>query len=109
MSGPDNHSRVSLSVRDGADTVAAMTTALVRPAAQLRAILDGQVDSFALVRRAGAPGVAVLTGTGVTVERLRDIPLPPVDGSDQADLLVLMPYRQLTEKGYACVDDATPM
>src|SRR5262249_55676434 len=65
---------------------------------------------FALLHRAGTPGLLdVLTGEVVTVPRLADLPLPPVHpGTDRHDLLVLVPYRQLAERGYACHDDGTP-
>jgi phenazine biosynthesis protein phzE len=71
---------------------------------------------FALVHRAGAPGgdgggVDVLLGETAVVDRLSDIPLsdrPPSDGTVGAgrhEVLALVPYRQLAERGYHCVDD----
>ncbi|WP_326807927.1 anthranilate synthase family protein [Streptomyces sp. NBC_01775] len=33
----------------------------------------------------------------------------PGGEGDRHEVLVLIPYRQITERGYACVDDATPL
>ncbi|MET7392165.1 anthranilate synthase family protein [Dactylosporangium sp. NPDC005572] len=55
---------------------------------------------FALLRREGRDVVEVLTGPVVTVDRLADIP-------DRS--LSLIPFRQVRERGFACVDDGTPL
>ena len=62
---------------------------------------------FALLHRDGADHVDVLTGDVVTVGALADIPLTP--GRPGPQTLALVPYRQLTERGFACVDDAAPL
>ncbi|MBF9131634.1 chorismate-binding protein [Plantactinospora sp. S1510] len=62
---------------------------------------------FALVRRDGAAALDVFTGLPRTVSRLADIPLPP--GPAGPRTLALVPYRQITERGFACVDDAAPL
>ncbi|MEU7587691.1 anthranilate synthase family protein [Micromonospora sp. NPDC049230] len=62
---------------------------------------------FALVRRDDADELELFTGTVGTVERLADIPLPP--GTPGARTLALVPYRQITERGFACVDDGAPL
>jgi phenazine biosynthesis protein phzE len=62
---------------------------------------------FALVRRDGAAGLDVFTGVPRTVSRLADIPVPP--GPAGPRTLALVPYRQITERGFACVDDAAPL
>ncbi|WP_073502304.1 anthranilate synthase family protein [Actinacidiphila paucisporea] len=72
---------------------------------------DGR--AFALLYRPGsAPdaNVEVLTGEVCTVDNLADLPLPdrPVSGA-QHDLLVAIPYRQITERGFACRDDHAPL
>src|SRR3712207_3493587 len=59
------------------------------------------MQPFALLRRDGADHVEVLTGEIVTVERLADIPIEPT--------LALIPYRQIAERGFACVDDGAPL
>ncbi|GAA2468945.1 anthranilate synthase family protein [Winogradskya humida] len=61
---------------------------------------------FALLHRDGADHVDVLHGDVVTVEALADIPLPAGNGPQT---LALIPYRQIRERGFACVDDGTPL
>jgi phenazine biosynthesis protein phzE len=55
---------------------------------------------FALLRREGRATVEVLTGPISTVDRLAELPVPS---------LALVPYRQVAERGFACVDDGTPL
>ncbi|GAA2699547.1 anthranilate synthase family protein [Micromonospora olivasterospora] len=62
---------------------------------------------FALVRREGADHLDLFTGTVRAVDRLADVPLP--DGPPGPRTLALVPYRQVTERGFACVDDGTPL
>jgi phenazine biosynthesis protein phzE len=62
---------------------------------------------FALLHRDGADHVDVLTGDVVTVATLADIPLPP--GRPGPQTLALVPYRQVAERGFECVDDGTPL
>jgi phenazine biosynthesis protein phzE len=62
---------------------------------------------FALIRRAEAPELEVFTGELRTVERLADLPLPP--GPAGPRTLALVPYRQIAERGFACVDDGAPL
>ena len=57
---------------------------------------------FALLRRADTGRVDVLRGDVVTVEKLADVPLPPGPGPRT---LALVPFRQVTERGFTCVDD----
>ncbi|GAA1629831.1 anthranilate synthase family protein [Actinoplanes couchii] len=59
---------------------------------------------YALLHRDGADHVEVLTGDVVTVARLDDIPLEP-----GTPVLAVIPYRQITERGFDCVDDAAPL
>ncbi|MEU4423395.1 anthranilate synthase family protein [Actinoplanes sp. NPDC024001] len=56
---------------------------------------------FALLHRDGADHVEVLTGDVVTVATLADIPIGPT--------LALIPYRQVAERGFECVDDGAPL
>ncbi|TDC40416.1 chorismate-binding protein [Micromonospora sp. 15K316] len=62
---------------------------------------------FALVRRADADRLELFTGPVRTVDRLADIPLP--EGAPGPRTLALVPYRQITERGFACVDDGMPL
>ncbi|MCZ2850493.1 anthranilate synthase family protein [Modestobacter sp. VKM Ac-2978] len=65
---------------------------------------------FAILRRADGPGVEVLTGDVVDVERLADIPLPEgATGLPGLQVLAAVPYRQVAERGFACHDDGAPL
>src|SRR5690348_10887561 len=55
---------------------------------------------FALLRREGRAAVEVLTGPVSTVDTLAEIP---------DDCLALVPFRQVRERGFDCVDDGTPL
>ncbi|MFG2563329.1 anthranilate synthase family protein [Streptomyces sp. NPDC048496] len=72
---------------------------------------DGR--AFALLYRPGSTQTAkveVLTGELCGVDSLAALPLPgrPASGA-QHDLLVAIPYRQITERGFACRDDHAPL
>ncbi|MEJ3750657.1 chorismate-binding protein [Actinomycetes bacterium KLBMP 9797] len=62
---------------------------------------------FALLRREGADHLEVYAGELTTVDRLADIPLP--SGTSGPQTLALVPYRQVMERGFACVDDGAPL
>ncbi|MEX5710720.1 chorismate-binding protein [Parafrankia sp. FMc6] len=62
---------------------------------------------FALLRREGADHLDVLTGDVEVASRLADIPLPP--GPAGPRTLALVPFRQIVERGFACVDDGAPL
>jgi len=69
---------------------------------------------YALLHRPGATGpdtVEVLTGEVSLPGTLADIDLPEATQGDgaQHEVLVVLPYRQLTERGFACSDDGTPL
>ncbi|WP_406043183.1 chorismate-binding protein [Micromonospora sp. NBC_00898] len=81
---------------------------MTRPHDLLAAVADG-VDPgpFALVRREGAGHLELFTGTVRVADLLADIPLP--DGPPGPRTLALVPYRQIAERGFACVDDGVPL
>jgi phenazine biosynthesis protein phzE len=62
------------------------------------------MQPFALLHRDGADHVDVLTGDVVTVATLDEIPLEP-----GRPTLAVIPYRQIAERGFACVDDGAPL
>ena len=62
------------------------------------------MQPFALLHRDGADHVEVLTGDVVTVATLADIPLAP-----GRPTLAVIPYRQIAERGFECVDDGAPL
>ncbi|SCF08657.1 phenazine biosynthesis protein phzE [Micromonospora purpureochromogenes] len=68
---------------------------------------DADPGPFALVRREGAAHLDLFTGTVRTADRLVDLPLP--DGAAGPRTLALVPYRQIAERGFECVDDGTPL
>ena len=61
---------------------------------------------FALIRREDADLVEVLAGDLTVADRLADLPL---DDRTGPQTLALVPYRQIVERGFAAVDDGTPM
>nr|WP_042191209.1 anthranilate synthase family protein [Kibdelosporangium sp. MJ126-NF4]CEL19920.1 2-Amino-2-deoxy-isochorismate synthase [Kibdelosporangium sp. MJ126-NF4]CTQ97144.1 2-Amino-2-deoxy-isochorismate synthase (EC 4.1.3.-) [Kibdelosporangium sp. MJ126-NF4] len=67
-------------------------------------LADGSTP-FALLRRSTVDGqvVEVLTGDMAEFPALTDLPLPG-DGVDA--VLAAIPFRQITERGYDCVDDS---
>ncbi|RXZ46681.1 chorismate-binding protein [Agromyces fucosus] len=58
---------------------------------------------FAVVRREHEPTLDVLVGDVVDVDRLADIPL------DGAEVLALVPFRQVRERGFVAHDDGAPL
>jgi 2-amino-4-deoxychorismate synthase len=74
--------------------------------------ISARLDApFAVLYRQGAGVVEVLTGPVSTHERVADLPVPtgPPPAGGCHDVLALLPYRQLAERGYDCVDDGTPL
>ncbi|MEV0259699.1 anthranilate synthase family protein [Streptomyces sp. NPDC050732] len=92
------------------------TTPGTQPAADLlERALAGRAPAYALLHRPGTTGpatVEVLTGTVSLPATLADIPLPDAGAPGapaRHEVLVVMPYRQLAERGFACADDGTPL
>ncbi|MFI7080023.1 anthranilate synthase family protein [Micromonospora sp. NPDC049903] len=81
----------------------------MNPLTDLLAALADGVDPgpFALVRRDDAPHLDLFTGTVDTAARLADLPL--ATGVPGPATLALVPFRQITERGFACVDDDVPL
>ncbi|MGW1728280.1 anthranilate synthase family protein [Streptomyces sp. NPDC002306] len=81
--------------------------------ALLERVLALEVPAFAIIHRpeSGSPGTLdVLTGQMTEYKSLDDIPLADDSGPGPAlDTLVLVPYRQLADRGFAALDDATPL
>ncbi|MEV7770874.1 anthranilate synthase family protein [Kitasatospora sp. NPDC086791] len=91
----------------------------------LGTVLSPRPPAFALIHRperTGGEVLDVLLGEVAEVAALADLPLPevplaqlppagPAGGAVGAghDLLVLMPYRQLAERGFECTDDGEPL
>ncbi|QUQ64455.1 anthranilate synthase family protein [Kutzneria sp. CA-103260] len=66
---------------------------------------------FALLHRPHSAGdqVELLLGEVSAVPRLADLPLPESGRSPGHEVLALVPYRQLSERGFPCHDDGTPL
>lgn len=70
---------------------------------------------FAVLHRPSATGgdtLEVLVGSVQEVERLADLPLPSSGepaNDGWHDLVVLIPFRQVRERGYDCRDDGEPL
>lgn len=62
---------------------------------------------FALLARDAAT-VEILTGDVVDVDLLADIPLADASGSLR-EVLALVPFRQVRERGFECHDDGAPL
>ncbi|GAA0929316.1 phenazine-specific anthranilate synthase component I [Virgisporangium aurantiacum] len=65
-----------------------------------------QSGPFAVVRRAGRALVEIFQGDVVSVAELADIPIGAGPGPST---LALVPYRQVVERGFECVDDGAPL
>ncbi|MFG2503221.1 chorismate-binding protein [Streptomyces sp. NPDC048441] len=78
-------------------------------------VLAPRPPAFALLHRPEATGAGhldVLLGTVSLPPALADIPLPdaaPTGRGAHHETLVLIPYRQITERGFACPDDGVPL
>ncbi|MFE7846481.1 anthranilate synthase family protein [Microbacterium sp. NPDC057407] len=62
---------------------------------------------FAVIAREPST-VEILTGDVVDVELLADIPLRDPDGTPR-EVLALVPFRQVRERGFECHDDGAPL
>ncbi|HYJ50848.1 MAG TPA: chorismate-binding protein [Microbacterium sp.] len=62
---------------------------------------------FALIARDAAT-IELLTGDVLDVDLLADIPLIGADGAAQ-EVLALVPFRQVRERGFECHDDGAPL
>ena len=80
-------------------------------------LLRAAFPPFALLYRpqTGGPGlVDLLIGDVERLDRLDDLPRPPRGAAARPaapviDSLALIPYRQITERGFACQDDGEPV
>ncbi|MCB5177952.1 anthranilate synthase family protein [Streptomyces antimicrobicus] len=82
--------------------------------APLDRVLAADPPPFALLHRpesGAAEQLEVLLGEVVEVAALDDLPLPeaPDGAPGRHEVLALIPYRQIAERGYAAVDDGTPL
>jgi phenazine biosynthesis protein phzE len=74
-------------------------------------VLAAEPPPFALLHRPATIGhdrLDVLVGEVSTPATLADIPLAE-DSEPGQEVLVIVPYRQVAERGFACVDDGSPL
>ncbi|WP_426737006.1 anthranilate synthase family protein [Plantibacter sp. 2H11-2] len=74
-----------------------------------RVLHAGPDFPFAVLRRHGSDTVDLYTGDVVDVESLADIPLGSAGDDHQPEVLTLVPYRQVRERGFAAMDDGAPL
>ena len=70
-----------------------------------RVLADPEGLSWALLWREEGPEVEVLVGDVADVAELGDIP----QATTEAPVLALVPFRQITERGFAAHDDGAPL
>jgi 2-amino-4-deoxychorismate synthase len=83
----------------------------------LRRVLAGEPAAYALLHRPeseAAGRLEILLGDLTQVDALDDLPIPePPEGSGGIggghEVLALIPYRQIRERGYRAPDDGTPL
>ncbi|MBU6533274.1 anthranilate synthase family protein [Streptomyces mayonensis] len=80
----------------------------------LERVLGHRPPAFALLHRPEAVGdrVELLLGDVSEAARLGDVPLgPPHEGppGPRHETLMLVPYRQVAERGFVCRDDGAPL
>ncbi|WP_181763909.1 anthranilate synthase family protein [Streptomyces albidus (ex Kaewkla and Franco 2022)] len=79
----------------------------------LNRLLGPGSPPFAVLHRPDAVGqqVEILTGDVTEVARLADLPLSEAGTAGAAghEVLAMVPFRQITERGFACHDDKAPL
>jgi len=81
----------------------------------LKILFSENPPPFALLYRPEAGGrdsIDIVTGPVYVADALADIALPVLDGHTHEvvhDRLVLIPYRQITSRGFVATDDGTPL
>ncbi|HFZ1189538.1 TPA: phenazine-specific anthranilate synthase component I, partial [Pseudomonas aeruginosa] len=82
------------------------------PTSLLQRLLERPAP-FALLYRpeSNGPGLLdVIRGEALELYGLADLPLDePGPGLPRHDLLALIPYRQIAERGFEALDDGTPL
>ncbi|GIF12940.1 anthranilate synthase family protein [Actinoplanes teichomyceticus] len=79
----------------------------------LRRVLAGREPAYALLHRpesAAAGDLEILLGELSEVDSLDDLPVPSAPGGRRGhEVLALIPYRQVRERGYLAPDDGAPL
>ncbi|WP_040405808.1 anthranilate synthase family protein [Amycolatopsis nigrescens] len=75
-------------------------------------VLGPKPPPFALLHRPESTGrhcLEVLVGEVSTPDTLAGLPVPEEDGGPGHEVLAIVPYRQIGERGFDCVDDGSPL
>ncbi|MFE7126539.1 anthranilate synthase family protein [Streptomyces sp. NPDC057617] len=75
-------------------------------------VLAAKPPPFALLHRPETTGpglLDVLLGDLSEPDSLAGVPVPEDPAGDGQDVLVIIPYRQIAERGFATVDDGSPL
>ncbi|MFH8476234.1 anthranilate synthase family protein [Streptomyces sp. NPDC018000] len=77
-------------------------------------VLGERPPAFALLHRPEATGrrIELLLGDVSTARRLADLPLPSLEDDlpgPKHEMLAMVPYRQMSERGFSCHDDGAPL
>ncbi|GHE49762.1 phenazine-specific anthranilate synthase component I [Streptomyces longispororuber] len=78
----------------------------------LHQVLDGSSEAFALLHRPETVGrgtLEVLLTDATQCTSLADLPVPAHGPDGGHELLALIPYRQIAERGFAVHDDGEPL
>ncbi|MET9830114.1 anthranilate synthase family protein [Streptomyces sp. NPDC006385] len=79
----------------------------------LDAVLKGDAGDYALICRTDEHGCRVQVITGETSHPVSldaiDLARRPASGSASSDTLIVVPYRQLVERGHPAPEDGTPL
>ncbi|MFD0546824.1 anthranilate synthase family protein [Streptomyces mexicanus] len=78
----------------------------------LTRVLDGSAGAFALLHRPESTGpdtLEVLLADTAPCASLADLPVPDDGPAGRHELLALVPYRQITERGFTAHDDGEPL
>ena len=76
-------------------------------AAALNAVTSQEPPPFAILHRPQTNGteLEILLGSVFVLDEIDDL----TDLTADSDVLVLLPYRQIRERGYPCIDDRSPL
>ncbi|GCD96253.1 anthranilate synthase family protein [Embleya hyalina] len=81
----------------------------MRTADALSPLFSAAPPPFALIRREHSPVVELLTGEIVDAPGLDALPLPAAGDGPGHELLALVPYGQIRERGFEYREDGTPL
>lgn len=72
----------------------------------LERLVASEAESFAMISRANGPGgIEILAGKWTELDQLDDL----TEMCAVADTVVMIPFRQIVERGYSCIDDHSPL